>query len=134
MHQSTHSPYRDITRLSMGISIACLGLHFYYAGYWAFNQWGLTSRITDRILQVVVQTGLLDGFAVHGIIGFFLALSLTGAPARKSVTVSWRGILAYLLSGAVLFCASPLVLVRVGDAMATIVVYFFFTLLGYLLL
>lgn len=128
------SSYKDITQLSLAISVACLGLHLYHSGYWAFDRWGLTNRITDRILQVVQNTGLLEGFTIHAIIVFFLALSLTGAPARKSQEVSRRSTAGLLIGGALLYCAGPLVFARVGDPMTTILVYFFFTATGYLLL
>ncbi|HVU95497.1 MAG TPA: YWFCY domain-containing protein [Puia sp.] len=134
MQTSAHSSYRDITRLSGAISVACLGLHFYHTGYWAFEHWGFTNRITDRILAVVQGTGLLGGVTIHAVIVLFLGLSLTGAPARKSVEVSRRSIVGYLLAGALLFCASPLVFMWAADPMATIGAYFFFTVLGYLLL
>ena len=134
MNQLNPSSYKNITQLSLGISVACLGLHFYYSGYWAFDQWGLTNQITDRILTVVLNAGLLDEFTVHAVIVFFLALSLTGAPARKSPEVSRRSIVGYLAAGALLFCASPLVFARVGDPMTTVLSYFFFTTVGYLLL
>jgi len=134
MNSSAHSAKQDITRLSGAISVACLGLHFYHAGYWAFEHWGLTNRITDRILLAVQDTGVLGGVTIHAIIVLFLGLSLTGMPARKSVEVSWRSIGVYLLAGLLLFCASPLAFMRTGDPMVTIWAYFFFTTLGYLFL
>ncbi|HLZ88981.1 MAG TPA: YWFCY domain-containing protein [Puia sp.] len=126
--------YKNITHLSFAISITCLGLNCYYAGYWAFEKWSLTSRITDRVLQVVQNTGLLQGFTIHGMIVFFLALSLTGAPARKSQSVTRRGVLIPLSVGALLFTTAPLVFARVGRPLTTILVYFSFTITGYLLL
>jgi hypothetical protein len=134
MSSNTHFSYKDITQLSLAISVACLGLHFYHAGYWAFEHWGLTNRITDRILQVVQNTGMLAGVTIHSVIVLFLGLSLTGAPARKSVEVSRRGIVVYLVAGAALYCGGPVVFARAGDPMGTILVYFGCTTLGYLLL
>jgi hypothetical protein len=134
MQQNSPSTYRNITQLSFGISIACLGLHFYYAGYWAFSRWGYTHPIADRILSVILKTGLLDGVTIHLVIALFLALSLTGAPARKSIEISWRSIWVYLITGAVFFCASPLLFLRPGDPEAIILFYFALKTAGYLLL
>lgn len=132
--QSTTYSYKTITDLSLGISVTCLGLDLYHSGYWAFDRWGLTNRFSDQILLVVSKTGLLTGFTVHGVIVFFLALSLTGAPSRKSPSVSRRSIIGYLIFGALLFFASPLVFVRMGNPMVTIWAYFIFSVAGYLLL
>ncbi|GGB23939.1 YWFCY domain-containing protein [Puia dinghuensis] len=129
-----HSSYKDITQLSLVISIALLGLHFYYTGYWAFDQWGYTSRISDRILQAVHDTGVLEGVSCHFLVVFFLALSLTGTPATKSPAVSLRSCLVYVGIGAVLFCGSLLLFARAGDPMTTIVWYMLLKTVGYGLL
>jgi hypothetical protein len=129
-----NSSFRNITQLSLTTSVVCLGLNFYWSGYGAFYLWGLTNKITEQILFAILRTGLLDPFTVHCVILLFLALSLTGAPARKSPEVSRRSIVVYLMAGGILFCASPLLFAGLGYHLSTIWAYFFFTTAGYLLL
>lgn len=45
----------DFTRL---ISIFILAIHGYLSCYMAFEVWGLTAEITDRIISSIAKTGL----------------------------------------------------------------------------
>ena len=71
----------DMTRL---ISVTILALHFYYYCYTAFEQWQLTSTISDRLLGNIRNTGLFKNFHVSKLISLaFLFISLLGAKGRK---------------------------------------------------
>ncbi|WP_255699133.1 YWFCY domain-containing protein [Dyadobacter sp. CY327] len=48
---------RKITDRTRLISILVLALHFYYFGYQAFQNWHLTSLISDRILDKILPQG-----------------------------------------------------------------------------
>jgi YWFCY protein/TraM recognition site of TraD and TraG len=134
MNQSTSSYQKDIAQLSSIISIVCLGLHLYYTGYWAFEQWGLTHLFTDRLLRAIEKTGLLGGVRIHAIIIAFLMLTTVATPVTKSPTMSARRSLVFILCGLLLFCGAPLVFARAGEPMTTILSYFGLTVAGYLLL
>ncbi len=94
----------DMTRL---ISIALLALHFYYYCYAAFQEWELTTTISDRLLSNISATGLFSNFHKPKLIALgFLAISLLGAKGRKNEKLKYKkafvnmiiGILFYFLS------------------------------------
>lgn len=71
----------DMTRL---ISIVILVIHCYYYCYTAFQQWGLSSEFSDRILGNIYRTGIFGNFVKSKLIALgFLAISLLGAKGRK---------------------------------------------------
>ena len=61
----------DMTRL---VSMALLGLHFYYYYYLAFQMWQLTAPLTDKILGNIARAGLFNNFHKFKLIalGFYL--------------------------------------------------------------
>jgi hypothetical protein len=61
----------DMTRL---FSILLLLLHFYYHCYHAFQVWGLTNDLGDRILDNIRKTGLFDHFLRSKLIALALLL------------------------------------------------------------
>ena len=76
----------DLTRL---VSITILILHCYYYCYRAFDDWQLTSIITDRILKNIAQTGLFQNFNKAKLIALgFLMISLIGATGKKEEKLS----------------------------------------------
>src|SRR5690349_19414559 len=72
----------DMTRFA-GIFI--LLLHFYFYCYRAFEQWQLTSTITDRILINIQHTGLFNHLYTSKFIALgLLVISLMGARGKKN--------------------------------------------------
>lgn len=91
----------DMTRL---ISLALLGLHFYYFCYTAFVQWKLVSTFSDRILENIFKTGLFATFNRTKLIALaFLAISLLGAKGKKEEKLSTKTSLIYILIGVTIY-------------------------------
>lgn len=134
MNNHAAAGQRDIAQLSEGISYTLLGLDIYYRCYWLFDHWRFTSRLSDEILDHMVSTGLVDGFKGRLVMLFFLVLALVSAPGRRSVQINrrrcyWRGGVGLLV-----FLASPVILVRIGDPVITCLVYLIVTLGAWLML
>jgi len=71
----------DMTRL---ISILILVIHFYYYCYAAFQEWGLSSALSDRLLGNIYRTGLFGSFHKSKLIAVgFLFISLLGASSFR---------------------------------------------------
>lgn len=91
----------DLTRM---MAIAILLIHFYYYCYRAFEEWKLISTITDRLLQNIQATGLFSSiFKSKGIALVLLIISLFGAKGRKDEKLGYRPVVAYLLTGLLLY-------------------------------
>jgi len=96
----------DMTRL---ISIVILVIHFYYYCYAAFQEWGLSSTFSDRILGNIYRTGIFSSFVKSKLIALgFLTISLLGAKGRKDEKLSYKMAFAYLITGLLLYFASYL--------------------------
>ncbi|MEP6930434.1 MAG: YWFCY domain-containing protein, partial [Flavobacterium sp.] len=64
----------DMTRL---ISIILLGIHFYYYGYTVFNEFGMVSQFSDRILENIYKAGLFSFFHKSKLLALlFVCISL----------------------------------------------------------
>jgi uncharacterized membrane protein YgdD (TMEM256/DUF423 family) len=122
----------DLTRFA---SIFILLLHFYYFCYRAFEQWEITSTITDRLMKNISQTGLFNGvFASKLIAVGLLIISLLGAQGKKDEKINKRSIAAYLLIGLLLFFGSSWFF-RLNEAVEIVaVVYIAVTGIGFLLI
>src|SRR5689334_22314687 len=78
----------DLTRL---ISVVVLLLHFYYVCYRLFEQWQLSSPLTDNLLKNVERTGLFQPFIKAKLIALvFLAISLIGVRGKKDEKASTK--------------------------------------------
>jgi hypothetical protein len=121
----------DMTRL---ISIVILMIHFYYYCYAAFQQWGLSSTFSDRILSNIYRTGIFSSFVKSKLIALgFLAISLLGAKGRKDEKLSYKTAFAYLTTGLLLYFVSYLsLLLQVAPKEKTII-YTGITAIGFLL-
>lgn len=123
---------RKIMELTRVISIVLLLLHFYYVGYDVFDQWGIATKITDRLLVNIERTGLFAGINKAKLIALaFLAISLLGSRGRKNERIRWQQCVVYLCSGVLLFFVSPVVWkfhLRVGDS---VIGYILLTSAGY---
>ena len=87
----------DFIRL---VSIAVLVIHVYFFCYEAFETWGYTFKITDRIIQSIANTGLFDSLIKSQLIAMgLLAVSLIGAKGRKDEKINAKTAVLYILIG-----------------------------------
>ncbi len=122
----------DMTRYA-GIFI--LLLNFYYYCYAAFKTWNLTTKITDRLLFNIVQTGLFKHDYSSKLIALaLLGISLLGSQGRKEEKLNWKPITALLCSGLTLYFVSSLVFYLDSTAVIITAVYITVTSTGYLLI
>lgn len=121
----------DMTRL---ISIVILIIHIYYCCYRAFSFWGLTSGFSDRILENIYRTGLLDNFYNAKLIALgFLCISLLGAKGRKDEKLNRKTAAAYIITGLLLYFISYLVMLIKLHPTHTAFLYIAITSTGFLL-
>ena len=122
----------DLTRFA---SIFILVLHFYYFCYQAFEQWEITSTITDRLMKNISQTGLFETVLFSKLIAVgLLIISLLGAQGKKDEKINKRSIAAYLLIGLLLFFGSSWFF-RLNETIETVaIVYMLVTGIGFLLI
>lgn len=121
----------DMTRL---ISIVILVIHFYYYCYAAFQEWGLSSTFSDRILGNIYRTGIFSSFVKSKLIALgFLTISLLGAKGRKDEKLSYKTAFAYLITGLLLYFASYLSMMLRLSAQEKAIVYTGITSTGFLL-
>lgn len=122
----------DLTRFA---SIFILLLHFYYFCYRAFEQWEITSTITDRLMKNISQTGLFNGVFLSKLIAIgLLIISLLGAQGKKDEKINKRSIAAYLLIGLLLFFGSSWFFQLNKTIEIVAVVYMVVTGIGFLLI
>lgn len=122
----------DLTRFA---SIFILLLHFYYFCYRAFEQWEITSTITDRLMKNISQTGLFNGVYISKLVAVgLLIISLLGAQGKKDEKINKRSIAAYLLIGLLLFFGSSWFF-HMNETVETVAgVYMVVTGIGFLLI
>lgn len=120
----------DITRFA---SIFILLLHFYFYCYSAFDQWELTSLITDRLLVNIKRTGLFDQVIFSRLIALgLLVISLMGAKGKKNEKLHPKIIWVYLITGLLIYFISPLLLQWKVSFQTVTLVYMAVTATGYL--
>ncbi|KGO93643.1 conjugal transfer protein MobC [Flavobacterium subsaxonicum] len=121
----------DMTRL---ISIVILALHFYYYCYAAFEQWGVISGFSDKILGNVRNTGLYSNFHKSKLFALaFLAISLLGAKGRKDEKLSYKAAFTYIITGMLLYFAGYLALLLPFKIIWVATTYMCVTGVGFLL-
>jgi hypothetical protein len=121
----------DMTRL---ISIVILVIHFYYYCYAAFQEWGLISTFSDRILGNIYRTGIFSNFVKSKLIALgFLVISLLGAKGRKDEKLNYKIAFAYLITGLLLYFASYLSMMLQLPAQEKAIIYISITAIGFLL-
>ena len=122
----------DMTRL---ISIVILAIHFYYFCYAAFQQWGLTSAFSDRLLGNIYKTGLLSGFNRSKAIALgFLFIALMGSKGKKDEKLGYKTALAYIICGLLTYFISGLVLLMKMQTVLLAILYIGITSTGFLLI
>jgi hypothetical protein len=121
----------DMTRL---ISIVILVIHFYYYCYAAFQDWGLSSALSDRILGNIYRTGLFGNFHKSKFIALgFLFISLLGARGRKNEKLNHKTAIAYIITGLLIYFTSYLALLLKIKTTELAMVYIGITSIGFLL-
>lgn len=122
----------DFTRL---ISIFILCIHFYVCCYSAFKNWGWTADITDRIIFNISKTGLFDNLLKPKLAALlFLIISLLGVKGKKDEKIQKNSIVAYLLTGVLLYFISVLCLLLSIDLLLMAILYIALTSIGYMLI
>src|SRR4051812_29676108 len=91
---------RKIIDFSRLISIFILAIHFYLTCYGAFQHWGFTASITDRIISNLAKVSWFTGILKPKLAALiFLLVSLLGAKGRKDDKADWKSIAVYLSGG-----------------------------------
>lgn len=122
----------DFTRL---ISIFILAIHFYLCCYLAFENWGWTAEITDRIIANISKTGLFNHILKPKLAALlFLIISLIGVKGKKDEKIAFNAIVAYLLTGLLLYFISVLCFYLNGNSTLIASLYIGITSIGYLLI
>ncbi|WP_268225325.1 conjugal transfer protein MobC [Sinomicrobium oceani] len=122
----------DMTRL---ISITILCVHFYYYCYTAFQQWGLTSSFSDRLLTNIYHSGIFTHFNTSKLFALgFLVISLLGAKGRKNEKLRYKTGFSYILIGLGTYFLSHLMLRLDMEVTTVTLVYMGITSIGYLLI
>ena len=132
--QNQHALARilDMTRL---ISMVVLGIHFYFQCYAAFQQWGLVSSFSDKLLENIERTGLFQTFNKAKLISAgFLIISLLGANGKKHEKLKLKTGLITAGFGFILFFASQFTLFMTLQAKSSAVLYMGAACAGFLLI
>ncbi|GGI25145.1 hypothetical protein GCM10008119_16190 [Pedobacter mendelii] len=122
----------DFTRL---ISIFILTIHFYLCCYIAFKNWDWTATITDRIVANIAKTGLFNNIVKPKLAALLsLVISLIGVKGKKDEKIQKNTIIAYLLTGFLLYFISVLCFYLNVKATIIAICYIGITSIGYLLI
>ncbi|MDQ7948459.1 MAG: conjugal transfer protein MobC [Pedobacter sp.] len=122
----------DFTRL---LSIFILAIHFYLACYRAFEDWGWTAGITDRIIGNISRTGLFAGLWRAKLAALLLLIiSLVGAKGKKDEKETLRPLVMMLGCGLVLYFAAYLSFFIPSQKWVIAFLYILLTACGYLLI
>jgi hypothetical protein len=122
----------DLTRL---MSIVLLALHFYYYCYKAFEVWGLTAEISDRVLNNISDTGLFRHFNLSKIISLtLLIISLLGAKGRKDEKYNYKKAFAHIIPGLLLYFFSHLFLLIHLSIIARSIIYILVSISAFIMI
>lgn len=82
---------RGIATLSEVAGLSLLLLHLYSYCYMFFDNWGMSSRLSDRILGAIARTRLFEGANLcKGLALVFLLLGIVASPNQKKPEDGWR--------------------------------------------
>ncbi len=122
----------DFTRL---ISLFILAVHFYITCYKAFELWGWTATLTDRIISNIAKTGLFTGLIKPKLAALlFLGISLLGVKGKKDEKIQKNSIVAYLGCGILVYLISILVFYLPCSVPIVAALYIALSVVGYLLM
>ncbi|MFP5081666.1 conjugal transfer protein MobC [Pedobacter sp. JCM 36344] len=126
---------RKIIDFSRLISVFILAIHFYLTCYGAFQQWGLTADITDRIIANLTKISWFNGLLKPKFAAFlFLIVSLIGAKGKKDEKINRQSIVAYLICGLICYSIAFLSLYLHTGYRIMAGLYIGLTVIGYLLI
>lgn len=126
---------RKILDMTRQISMVVLSIHCYYYCYSAFEQWGIQSGFTDRLLGNINNTGLFSHFNTSKLFALgFLVISFLGAKGRKNEKLRYKTAITYILIGLGLFFISYTVMWLDMEITTVAMLYMGITLLGYLMI
>ncbi len=126
---------RKIVDFSRLISIFILAVHFYLTCYGAFEHWGFTAAITDRIISNLAKVSWFTGpFKPKLAALLFLLVSLIGAKGKKDEKADPKSIVVYLISGLLIYCLAFLTLYLHIGYSTVASLYIGLTVTGYLLI
>lgn len=121
----------DFTRL---ISIFILSIHFYICCYAAFKEWGLTADITNKIIYNIAKTGLFDDLLKPKLAALLLLIiTLLGVKGKKDEKLHKNSIVAYLLTGLLLYFIGVLCLLLPFNLSLVATFYIGVTSIGFML-
>jgi len=122
----------DFTRLA---SLLILAIHFYLFCYGAFQGWGWTAPLTDKIITPLSRLPLFKSEVLTKAAAILLlSVSLIGVKGRKEEKINKESVIAYLLTGMLIYILSHLCLGSPSDNKHIALFYIATTLIGYLLL
>lgn len=122
----------DMTRL---ISIVVLGLHFYHSCYRAFEEWQLTSILSDRLLSNIENTGIFNNIYIGKAIALgFLVISLIGAKGKKDEKLNYKTACAYIITGILFYWSSHFSLFIPLQISPQAILYMSITIIGFMLI
>jgi hypothetical protein len=122
----------DLTRL---ISIVILVSHFYLCCYQVFVHWGLSAELTDKVIGNIARTGLFADTLRPKLASLLLLLiSLLGVKGKKDEKIRINSIVAYLITGLLLYFISTLCFYMPVNAVLITLAYIGVTTIGYLLI
>lgn len=121
----------DFTRMG---SLIILGLHYYYFCHEAFQAWGYSVELMDKILIRMSRTGLFDS-VYHSKLGVIalLAISLMGVKGKKEEKVNGVTAIVFVLLGLAMFFLSHYVFAVTIELSLKVIVYIAVTGLAYCL-
>jgi hypothetical protein len=126
---------RKIVEFTRLISIFILAIHFYISCYKAFESWHWTATITDRIVDNIAKTGLFNNWWKPKLAGLLcLVISLIGVKGKKDEKIGWRSIVAYLISGLLIYWIAVLCFYLPVEWNIVALLYMALTAIGYLLI
>ncbi len=126
---------RKITDFTRLISIFILAIHFYLCCYQAFKAWGWTAEITDRLISNIARIGLFSGILIPKVSALLmLIISLVAVKGRKDEKIQKKSIVAYLLTGLLLYFISALCFYLYALPQVVAIAYITITSIGYLLI
>lgn len=135
MHPSGDQGAKKILEMTRLCSLVFLLLHFYFYCYTVFDKRGLSSTITDMLLQNIMRTGLFKTnlYSKLWALGL-LVLSLVGSRGRPDEKLHVPATILTLFTGFVFYFLSSLSFLLPIDANDVAWIYMAFTTAAYLLI
>lgn len=116
-------------------SIVLLVVHFYVFCYSAFQHWGLAPEIVRRILISLGETGVFKNLYISKLFALgLLLLSLLGSKGKKEEKIKPGTIVAYLLTGFLLYSASQYIFYLHANTQHIAAGYITVTSIGFILI